>query len=259
MKKKIFFLLLLFIQGCTESCQKKNTAEKELIIGTNANFPPFESIDDKGSLVGFDIDFGRSLAKYLDKKAVFKEFDFDALILALQKGQIDIILSGMSITSSRQEAIAMVPYQGEPLTKISFLFWQHLPKINNLAELKIYIEKQKSQVSVQAGHFLEDFLTNEKISTKPLIGPPEQILDLKYKKSIAAALDTTSAKNLAQKHEHLEVITLELPKDKWDLGYGVGIKKSREDLINRIKDAINNMKSDGTLDALKSKWLNNGN
>src|SRR5437868_2689463 len=104
MKNLTFAILSLFVlafASCNKSCGKNNNIKSSVLrIGTNANFPPFEMVDSKGNLVGFDIDLGRALAKKLNLKAEFKEFDFDALILALKQGQIDIILSAMSITAS---------------------------------------------------------------------------------------------------------------------------------------------------------------
>lgn len=261
--KRIIALALLCILipifgACTKAC-KSEPAKEVLRIGTNANFPPYESIDSKGELIGFDIDVGRALGKALGREVSFKEFDFDALILALDKGQIDIILSGLSITESRQKEIAMVPYQGEPLTDISLLFWEEIPEnTKTFDDLEQRAKDLKLTISVQSGHFLENFLRGENIPLKPLAGPPEQILDIKYKKSMAAAVDSMVGKKLAAEHPGLKNLVLPLPKDKWDLGNGIGIKKSRTDLIAEITAAVERLKTDGTLKALKEKWFKEG-
>lgn len=249
-------ILLLSFCGCSKSCSKDKIVEKNVLkIGTNAGYPPFESIDEKGNLVGFDIDLGRAMAQELGKEAEFKEFDFDALILALKKGQIDIILAGLSITETRQKEIAMVPYQGKPMTETSFLFWDKAPSdVKSFENLKELAMAKKLSINVQAGHFLEDFLKSMGFSVKALAGPPEQILDIKYQKSFAAALDSTNARNLADKHENLKMITLQLPKDRWDLGNGIGIKKERTDLIKQIEETVLKLKENGTINTLEQKW-----
>jgi arginine transport system substrate-binding protein len=265
MNKKIIFALssifvLFFLVLALNFFKKNNNQDAEVLkIGTNANLPPYETIDEKGELSGFDIDVGHALAEKMGKRAVFKEFDFDALILALNKGQIDIILAAMSITESRIKEIAMVPYHGEPLTEISFLFWKNAPKeINNLSDLKQLALKKKLSVSVQSGHFLQDFLIQEGIPIKTMTGPPEQILDIKYNKSLAAAVDSIVGKNLALEHDGLKNIILPLPKEKWDLGNGIGIKKTRTELIDKISVAVDELKTDGTLENLKQKWFKGG-
>lgn len=262
--KKTFLALVCLILGlsnaCSKSCQNgKSDKDAVLNIGTNPNFPPFESKNNKGELVGFDIDIGRALGEKLKRKVQFKEFDFDALILALEKGQIDIILSGMSITESRQKEIAMVPYQGEPVTEVSFLFWQQAPEnITSFSDIKSLALEKKLTVSVQSGHFLEDFLRGEGIPLTLLAGSAEQILDMKYNKSLAAAIDNNVGKKLASEHQGLKSVLLPLPKDKWDLGNGIGIKKSRTDLINEITRAVSALKDDGSLKQLTDKWLKDG-
>lgn len=79
---------------------------KYLVVGTSPDFPPFEYIDEKGNIVGFDIDLIRLLAKkagYDDIKIV--SMDFDSLIPALTQGKIDVIASGMSITEERMKVV----------------------------------------------------------------------------------------------------------------------------------------------------------
>jgi len=253
-------LFFAFAPACTKSCQKGSSNNSSVLrIGTNANFPPFESINDKGELIGFDIDMGRALGEKLMRRVQFKEYDFDALILALNKGQIDIILSGLSITESRQKEIAMVAYQGEPLTEISFLFWHHVPdNATSFSAIKQIAIARKLAVSVQSGHYLEEFLQGEGIPVKPLAGPPEQILDIKYGKSLAAAVDSTVGKKLDSEHEGIKGVVLPLPKEKWDLGYGVGIKKSNTALVEEITQAVATLKEDGTITKLSDKWLKIG-
>lgn len=250
--RNIILLFLLFLWGC-DSCYQKNATS--LKIGVNANFPPFEFMDDKGNMAGFDIDLAHALSAHLKKPIELKEFDFDALILALNKEQIDMIISGLSITESRQKEITMIPYLNEPLTEISLLFWQQTPQINNWEDLKILLQQHHGVINVQSGHYLEDFLRKEDIPLKTLIGPPEQILDIKYHKSLAAAVDVVVGEKLSKDHPGLKNIVLPLPKDKWDLGYGIGIKKSRIDLIKTISDAVSKLNNDGTIRSLSTKWF----
>jgi len=252
-------LFIFVLASCTKSCSKTDrTAGKSklLRVGTNPNFPPFESLDSSGNLVGFDIDFARALAQKLDLKAEFKEFDFDALILALKQGQIDIILAGMSITQSRLKEINMIPYQGKPLTEMALLFWENIPAdISNAGDIRSLSDQAGLKVSVQAGHYLENYLRDENISVKPLAGPPEQILDIKYRKSWAAVLDVINAKKLASEHPQLKIKIVALPKDKWDLGIGIGMAKNNIELTEKISQAVQELIADGTIAKIEKSWI----
>lgn len=255
MFRLLIFLPIIFILSCQKSCKRED--QKVLRIGTNASYVPFEFVNDLGELSGFDIDLGYELGKALNKKVEFKEFDFDALILALKKEQVDIVLSGLSITASRTQEIAMIPYEGEPIRSLNLLFYGDIKReIRNFNELKEWALEKNLKINVQAGHFLEDFLKKIGIPTKPLQGPPEQLLDIKYGKSLAAAVDPKNAMGLLSTVKELHSISLDLPEEFWDLGYGVGIKKSRLDLLEDIKKAIETLRNNGVFKKLEDKWLN---
>lgn len=74
-------------------------------IGTDATYPPFESQDASGAIVGFDIDVGNALCEELKIKCEFSNEAWDGIIPALNAGKIDAILSSMSITPERLEQI----------------------------------------------------------------------------------------------------------------------------------------------------------
>src|SRR5437868_1703335 len=94
--------------------------QQELIVGTNADFPPFSFIKD-GTIVGFDIDIAHEVAHRLNKKLTLIDLPFIALIPELQMGAIHIIAAGMTATEERAKQVYFTrPYiQGVPLLVIS--------------------------------------------------------------------------------------------------------------------------------------------
>jgi polar amino acid transport system substrate-binding protein len=83
----------------------------ELIVGTEPEFPPFESIDEHGEYVGFDMDLARELAKDLGVRLRIEPMAFDSLPTALATGKIDVIISGMTATEERRKSRAFTePY-----------------------------------------------------------------------------------------------------------------------------------------------------
>jgi ABC-type amino acid transport substrate-binding protein len=91
----------LFV-GCSES---EPAAKNVVVVGTEPTFPPFESKDEKGNFVGFDIDMLRAIGAKAGFEVEFKDLPFDSLIPALNSGQIDAIAAGMSITEDRKKAV----------------------------------------------------------------------------------------------------------------------------------------------------------
>ncbi len=86
-------------------------ARGKLIVGTCADYPPFESVDDNGLFVGFDMALVREIAKRLGLGVEIRDMLFDALIAAVQNRQIDIAAAAMQGTAERDKAVDFsVPY-----------------------------------------------------------------------------------------------------------------------------------------------------
>jgi len=95
--RNIIVTVILLLLLC--SCNKRNV--QVLKIGTNAEYPPFESIKD-GSFVGIDMDLAARIASKLNLDYEIIDMDFDRLIPALKAGTIHMAISAISITDDRQ-------------------------------------------------------------------------------------------------------------------------------------------------------------
>ncbi|MBT8345511.1 MAG: transporter substrate-binding domain-containing protein [Desulfofustis sp.] len=83
----------------------------ELVLGTPGDFPPFSVTSDQGDLIGFDISLARELAKSMNVNLRIVRLPFHELIPNLESGNVDMIMSGLSITPRRNMRIAFVgPY-----------------------------------------------------------------------------------------------------------------------------------------------------
>jgi len=83
----------------------------ELVVGTEPEFPPFESKDADGRFIGFDMDLARELAHDLGVELRIEEMAFDSLPSALATGKIDLILSGMTANAERAKSFSFTdPY-----------------------------------------------------------------------------------------------------------------------------------------------------
>jgi len=105
-------LALLVAAGCSDGTDATSGStldavleRGELIIGTEPEFKPFESKNEKGEFVGFDMDMARELAKDLGVKLRIEEMGFPSLIPALKTGMIDLAISGMTATEERAEVV----------------------------------------------------------------------------------------------------------------------------------------------------------
>lgn len=87
-------------------CIHTSAAADQLRFGIDPTFPPFESKNANGQLIGFDIDLGNAICAEMKVQCSWVQNSFDGLIPALQAKKFDAILSSLSITDERKKAIS---------------------------------------------------------------------------------------------------------------------------------------------------------
>lgn len=112
-------LLVFTISGCSTMNPSASSSpvtdrilsRNEIRIGMSGNQPPFNMKNRAGKLIGLDVDLGVALARTMGVEAKFISMPFQDLLPALEKGDIDIVLSGMTMTSERNLKVAFAgPY-----------------------------------------------------------------------------------------------------------------------------------------------------
>ncbi len=77
----------------------------ELVMATNAAFPPYESLDENNNVVGFDADMMRAVCDKLGYELKIENIDFDSIIAAVDSGKADVGAAGMTVTEDRLKNI----------------------------------------------------------------------------------------------------------------------------------------------------------
>ncbi len=248
--KKIFLAILSIALGIGIFALPSDSNEHSLVIGLQSGYPPFELRNDAGELVGFDVDLGKRIAEELGKKAVFHDMEFDGEILSLQQEKIDLILSGMNITPTRLQEIAMVPYHGENVTSLTLLFWKKIP------EGVTKMEDIKGVIAVEVGSISENYLNKfPQLQKRTFVGSLEPLVDVKYGKSMACLVQPDVGEFLLKQHPDFQALSVPLTSEEHVLGFGIGIKKENQLLQEQITAVIAAMKASGELKALEDKWF----
>lgn len=108
MKKWLLLLVAACITFALTACGSSNSGsesgKKKLIMGTSADYKPFE-YKEGDNIVGFDVELAKALAKKAGYEIEVQDMDFNSLITALKSKQVDLVLSGMTPTPERKNKL----------------------------------------------------------------------------------------------------------------------------------------------------------
>jgi len=216
--------LVLGISGC------KKEERTTLIMGTEATFPPFEMTDENNEEIGFDVDLAKAIAEELGLKLEIRNQPFDGLIGALQAKQIDLVVSGMTITEERKQSVAF----SNP--------------VEDLASLVIAVQMG----TTGAGKAEEIKGTADDTSLKQYKKVNEAFMELTNGRVDAVIIDAPVAASYMKQFEGLEVVEAIAFEDEQ---FGIAVHKDDEELLNDINTALDNIMSSGKYDELIQKWF----
>lgn len=219
----------------------------ELVVGTNTPWPPFEDYDSvNDTYIGVDMDIVKRIASELGVTLVIKQMDFDALIGAVQSGQIDIAISSFTITASRLESVDFsTPYyiaNQAVLVKDS----SSIATISDLNNTDVDVT---AQMGTTGDYWIQDNLVASETAYDSIASAISS-LDNGY--ADAAVLDTPVAYKYANSTAYDFKIAFIIPTDE---EYGIVIPKDNGGLKYAIDDIITEMIADGSMQDIYNTWL----
>jgi ABC-type amino acid transport substrate-binding protein len=231
-----------------------NTQQNILTVGMISGWAPFMSISPQGEYEGFDVAIAQELGKNLNKKVIIQDYgNVAALLLALKQKKIDCALSGFDITRERLQQFDFVPYTGESIRSFYILFWEKIPQ--NVVSLKTLIQNYKNPIiCAEAGSAQAQYLnTISGIDIKYLSNIDAMVLDVQYGKSCALIIEPQIMRRLIKQVPQLKALEIPLPGTYCTYGLGIACTKNSS-LTKLIIRSIQELKNDGSIQALEQKW-----
>lgn len=220
-------------------------ANKKLVLGTSADFPPFEwhmMKDGKDTIVGFDISIAQEIAKDLEVELVIEDMNFDSLIAAVQTGKVDMVMAGMNPTTERQKEVdfSEIYYN----TGIGVLVSQEnaakYTSVEQLATLNIGAQKGSLSESL-----VKETLPNAKLTAMPK--NDALVLALKTGRIDAVAIDKVVGENFAKVNKEV-VMSSTVQFNQADDGLAVAVAKNNSDLVVAINKTLKRLSTEGKID-----------
>lgn len=240
MKKLLFILSLMgMLVACGSSSEKKQE-EKIYIVGTNAEYPPFEYIEN-GKVSGLDADIIEEAAKRMGIKYQWSNINFDGLIPALQTKKLDMVIAGMSVTQERAKSVNFSsPYL---VSKVAFLGNKATP-INGVENLvgktfgaELGTTKEASARKIKDSKVI------------PFAGNTAALIALKSQKVDAIVVDESVANSYLNGNSELMLIGFQEGEPK-----AVAFNKDDTKLLEKFDKVLKEMLEDGTIDNLRKKY-----
>ncbi|MDR1745181.1 MAG: basic amino acid ABC transporter substrate-binding protein [Planctomycetota bacterium] len=221
----------------------------QVVVGTNAEFPPFELTDDNNAIIGYDIDIITAVGKAAGFEVVMQNQAFDTLIESLESGKIDAVISGMTITDARREKIDFSnPYYNAAQVIVVQGGVDGYTRIGDIKGKKIGV-----QLGTTGAGMAEEVMGKDNPDLKQFRKYNEVFTDLRLGRIDAVVVDLPVANAYLRNIPGLKISSPPMSEEQ----YGIGVRKGNADLLKQINDGLAAIRANGEFDKITEKWFQN--
>jgi arginine/lysine/histidine transporter system substrate-binding protein len=248
MKRRSLILVSLLLVAAVLSVTGCQPTDTKLVVGTSADYEPFEYVAEDGSYTGFDIELMEEIAKRLDMEIEWQDIAFDGLIGSLQSDKIDAIIAAMSATPERAQQVdftepyfigadAIIVAEGSGIT---------MTRNEDMAGYR---------VGVQSGTIQEEWIDGNIDAEVSRYERAEQaIMDLRSGRIDVVAMDYYAADAYVKQGG----IELALKTEFAGEHMSIAVKKGNTELRDKLDQAIDELEAEGFIENLAMKYLSGG-
>ncbi len=242
-------------------------------IGTEGAYPPWNSKDASGKLIGFEVELAWTLCRYIGQQCEIVEQDWDGMIPALIMRKFDAIMAGMSITDERKKAINFSQGYADEVASLAVMKGSNLEGMQtsegiNLTKKSGAVKKDLNTITgalagktvcVQTATIHQNFLESGdvgKVNVRTYKTQDEVNLDLASGRCDVALAAAVAFTDYAEKSKKPVVLVgPTFSGGAFGNGVGVGIRKDDTDLLKAFNSAINKARKNGDISRIATKWF----
>lgn len=236
--KKILLTAILLGASVAASAQ-------ELTFAMEPSYPPFETTNEKGEIIGFDVDVANAICKEIQATCKFKGEAFDALIPNLKAKRFDASISAIDITDARAKQVLF-----------SDAYYDSTASYVTLKG-KATLESAKN-VGVQNGTTFQQYTVAEtkQYTTKAYASLQSAILDLKSGRIDMIFGDTAVLADMISKEPEMQFVGEKVANKKYfGNGLGIAMNKSNKELAEQLNKGLAAIKANGEYQKIYDKWM----
>ena len=242
-------------------------------IGTEGAYPPWNSKDASGKLIGFEVELAWTLCRYIGQQCEIVEQDWDGMIPALIMRKFDAIMAGMSITDERKKAINFSQGYADEVASLAVMKGSNLQGMQtsegiNLTKKSGAVKKDLKTITqalagktvcVQTATIHQNFLESGdvgKVNVRTYKTQDEVNLDLASGRCDVALAAAVAFTDYAEKSKKPVVLVgPTFSGGAFGNGVGVGIRKDDTELLKAFNSAINKARKNGDISRIATKWF----
>ena len=250
-------------------------------IGTEGAYPPWNSKDASGNLIGFEVDLAKELCAIMKHECTIVEQDWDGMIPALVMRKFDAIMAGMSITDERKKTITFSQGYADEVASLAVMKGSSLEGLDTPEGINLSLGGSDvtkalktltgalagKTVCVQTATIHQNFLDSGdvgSVNVRTYKTQDEVNLDLTSGRCDAALAAAVAFTDYAEKSGEAVVLTgPTFSGGAFGNGVGVGLRQAGDDAIGKrdaelMKDfnrAINQARKDGVISRIATKWF----
>lgn len=234
--------------GSSEPSSSENDGQEQassgdvLIMGTNAEFPPYEFYEGQ-DIVGIDVEIARAVAESMGKELKVEDMAFDSIIPAISSDKVDIGAAGMTVTEERKQSVDFT----DTYVKASQVI---MIKADN-TEIAGAGDVEGKVIGVQLGTTGDLYASDVTDSVERYNKGFEAVQALSQGKIDAVIIDDQVAKALAADNADVKVLDEPFTEEE----YAIAVKKGNTELVEQINTALADLKQSGKLQEIVDKYI----
>ena len=228
----------------TETAELSTVEPGKLIMSTNAAFPPYEMTTDSGEFEGIDIETAQAIADKLGLELQIDDMDFDAALLAVQQGKADMVMVGVTVTDERQNVMDFTDSYATGIQSIIVKEDSDIASVDDLAGKKI-----GTQRGTTGYLYCSDDFGDENVVAYDNGLTAVQMLNNGQVDCVV--IDNAPAKEFIAANPGLKLLDTAYVEES----YAIGVGKGNTELKDAINTALEELKADGTLQAIVDKYI----
>ena len=222
----------------------------KLHMSTNAEFPPYEMLDDSGNPIGIDVEVAAAIAEKLGLELVVDNMGFDAALLAVQNGQSDIAMAGITVSEDR---LAKMDFTDSYATGVQVVIVKEGSDVtmDNLGDHMI-----GTQMGTTGYIYASDTPENGGYGEDHVIGYETGAVAVQA--LVSGQVDAVIIDNLpAQSYVEANAAAgLTILEGTWvEEDYAIALQKGNTELMAAVNGALNELKADGTFQGIVDKYI----